>query len=58
LLIPVCTPAFVGVRAPVFVVTPIFVALPAFIPICAGLVTLPLEPLYLGAAVVVVVVMV
>jgi hypothetical protein len=54
--IPSCTPAFVVVCAPAFVVSPMFAALPGFIPICGAPVELPLEPVSLGAAVVMVMV--
>ena len=48
--------ALVAVCATTFTFAPILIALSAFAPLCAPLVELPLEPLYLGAAVVGVVV--
>jgi hypothetical protein len=45
LLIPVCAPGFIPMRAPAFVFSPVFVPLRAFIPVWAALVELPIEAL-------------
>jgi hypothetical protein len=45
LLIPVCAPAFIPMRAPAFVFAPVIVRLKGFVPSWAALVELPLKPL-------------
>jgi hypothetical protein len=45
LLIAVCAPAFIPMRAPAFVFGPVLVLLRVFIPICGALVELPIKPL-------------